>query len=283
VFVITTAAAQEEGAKAQKHELSIYGLGGLSSLSYTLSNSGSRSGGMGGGAGLSYTFNINPSLGMVVGVEMSTYSSEASYSSVPETYKTGTGDNELRFSYSLNNYKETQNVTLFSIPIMAQYSLPVNSGGTIRFYASGGFKLGFPISAKADIAPCTANTSGEFAYENVKYEELLQHGLGNNISLPAIKTAFDLGFSAALALETGVRFDLTDKIGLYTGVYFDYGLNSIQTVNDKHPLEYDLRHLSEPDKVNERPFLYHSILNTGFVDKVNLLSIGLKLRIGFKL
>ena len=145
-LMITTAAQAQNFRKQDvpKHELSIYGLVGYSPLLYTLSQEGAKSGGIGGGAGLGYTFNINPSLGLVVGVEMSTYSSEASYSSIPDTYKTGTGDNELKFSYSLNNYKETQNVTLFSIPIMAQYSLPVNSGGTIRFYASGGFKLGFP-------------------------------------------------------------------------------------------------------------------------------------------
>jgi hypothetical protein len=275
LFITTAATAQEE----PKHELSIYGLGGYSPLSYTLSNNGTKSGGIGGGAGLGYTLNISPSLGIATGIEMATYTSEASYGNIQGNYK----DRYLEFSYSLNNYKEVQNLTLFSIPIMAQYSIPAGSSGSIRFYASGGFKLGFPVSAAADITPGAATTSGIPVEEGVEYDKLLKHGFGENISLPATKQDIDLGFSAALALETGLRFNLTDKIGLYTGIYFNYGLNNIQKVKDKYLLEYDVRHLEEYNATNERPFLYNSVLNTGLVDKINLMSIGLKLRVSFKL
>jgi opacity protein-like surface antigen len=295
LFITTAATAQktQTAATASKHELSIYGLDGYSSLLYTVSSNGanivtnsgtnSSSGGVGGGAGLGYTFNISPSLGIVTGVEMSIYASKVSFGIDSSKYEVGTGNDLFRFKYSLSNYKETQSVTLFSIPVMAQYSLPVGSGGTMRFYLSGGFKLGFPISAKADISPGSASTYGFCTNEYGEYKVLPTHGFANNISLPDTKKDIDLGFSAALALETGLRFTLTDKIGLYTGLYFDYGLNSIQKVNDKHPLEYDLRHLSEYDVINEKPFLYNSVLNSGFVDKVNLLSVGLKVRISFNL
>jgi outer membrane protein assembly factor BamA len=103
----------------------------------------------------------------------------------------------------------------------------------------------------------------------------LQHGFVSNATLPATKKDIDLGFSAALALETGFRFTLTGKIGLYTGLYFDYGLNSIQKTNDRHLLEYD--------RSNETVFKYSSVLNTGLTDKVNLLSTGLKIRISLNL
>jgi hypothetical protein len=280
LFVMTTATAQEEPKQEEpKHELSIYGLGGYSPLSYTLSNNGTKSGGIGGGAGLGYTLNISPSLGIVAGLEMATYTSKASYGNIQGNYE----DRYLEFSYSLNNYKEVQNLTLFSIPIMAQYSIPAGSSGSIRFYASGGFKLGFPVSATADITPGAATTSGKPVEEGVKYDKLPQHGFGENISLPATKQDIDLGLSAALALETGLRFNLTGKIGLYTGIYFNYGLNNIQKVKDKYLLEYDVRHLEEYDATNARPFLYNSVLNTGLVDEINLMSIGLKLRVSFKL
>lgn len=279
MFLITKATAQG----GQKHELSIYGLGGFSPLSYTLSDNGVKSGSIGVGAGLGYTLNINPSLGIITGLEMATYSAKASFDNVSEEYEGGTGKDLLRFSYTLKNCKETQNLILFSIPVMAQYSLSLGGSGSTRFYFSGGFKLGLPVSAKADISPGSANTNGYFADENVNYKILPEHGFASNIPLSDTKKDIDFGFSATLALETGLRFNLTDKIGLYTGVYFDYGLNNIQKVNDKHPLEYDLNHLSEYDVVNERPFLYNSVLNSGFTNKINLLSIGLKVRIGFKL
>jgi hypothetical protein len=272
---MTTATAQEEQKQdVPKHELSVYGMGGYSPLSYTLAGNGVNSGSTGGGAGLGYTLNISPSLGIALGVEMAVYGSEASFDNVQGTYTEGRDANPFDFSYSLKNYKETQSVTLFSIPVMAQYSLPLGSGST-KFYASGGLKLGFPISAKADLTSGVATTSIYGKYEDIEYVNMKQHGLVTNESLPSASKDIDLGFSVALALEAGARFSLTDRIGLYTGVYFDYGLNSIQKVNDKHLLEYD--------QSNEATFKRHSVLNTGFTDKVNLMSIGLKVRVSFGL
>jgi hypothetical protein len=259
----------------KKHELSIYGLGGYSPIGYTLDKNGSKSGSMGGGAGLGYTFNISPSIGIVTGVEMTTYSAEASFDNIDGEYNDGTGINSLLFSYSLSSYKEIQNVILFSIPVMAQYSLPLG-GGSTKFYASGGFKLGFPINAEADISmPGTITTTGYYDHEKVVYVNIPQHGFVSNAKLPDVKKDIDLGVSVALALETGACFTLTDKLNLYTGLYFDYGLNNIQKVNDRHLLEYDAS--------NESSFKHNSVLNTALVDKVNLVSVGLKVRIGFKL
>jgi hypothetical protein len=279
LLIITTATSQGE----QKHELSVYSTGGFSTIQYTLLNSGKKSSSGGGGAGLGYTFNINPSLGIVTGLEMTTYGAEASFDNVSGDYEAGTGKNLLKFSYALKNYKERQSLTLFSIPVMARYSLPLGGGGSTKFYVSGGFKFGFPVSAKADISSGSATTDGYFADESVTYAILPTHGFASNISLPETESDIELGFSTSISLETGVSFSLTDRIGLYTGLYFDYGLNNIQKVNDKHLLEYDLKHLSEYDVANERPFLYNSVLNSGLTDRINLLSIGLKVRIGFKL
>jgi hypothetical protein len=276
ILITTTANAQEK----RQHELSIYGIGGYSPIVYTLDANGGRSGGMGAGAGLGYTFNISSSFGIVTGVEMSTYSSEASFSSVSDNYPREEKEldlDEYRVSYSQNDYNETQNVTMFSVPVMAQYSLPLGSGLT-EFFVSGGFKLGFPMNAKADIQPVgTATTKVYFAYEKVEYggPEVEQHGFVTNKQIPGDNRKIDLGFSASLALETGLRFSLTDNIGLYTGVYFDYGLNNIQKVNDKHLLEYYF--------ADKSTFKHYSVLNTSFTDKVNLMSIGLKIRIGFGL
>jgi hypothetical protein len=254
---------QDVQPKEQKHELSIFGMGGYSPVGYTLAGNGSKSSGIGGGAGLGYTFNISPLIGIVTGVEMTTYSAEASFDNVAGEYDTGTGEHQLEFSYSLKNYRETQSVTLFSIPVMAQYSLPLG-GSAMKFYASGGFKFGFPISAKADITPGTTTTTGEYYHEQVTYVKLPQHGFVDNVSLPAVKKDIDLGFSTALALETGVRFTLTGKLNLYTGLYFDYGLNSIQKVNDRYLIEYDVS--------SESTFKYGSVLNTGLTDKTYFLS-----------
>jgi hypothetical protein len=274
LIVFTAATAQDAQRNEQKHELSIYGLGGYSPVNLALDSRGSKSGSMGGGAGLGYTFNINQSLGIVTGLEMTVHGAEITFDNIPGEYVEGTGEGELHFMYSLRNYKEKQSITVFSIPVMAQYSLPLGSGSA-KFYASGGFKLGFPLSAKADIEPGTAKTSGYYPHENITYENLPQHGFVTDAALRNVKQDLKPGFSAALALEAGARFSLNDRIDLYTGVYFDYGLNSIHKTGDRHILEYD--------SFNETTFKHNSVLDTGLVSKANLLSAGLKLRIGFRL
>jgi hypothetical protein len=284
LLVINMALAQNETSREvqendaqpafRKHELSIYGTGGLSGLNYKLSENGSKSGGAGGGAGLGYTYNINPSWGIVTGVEMSAYSKTASFSSVSGEYSEGTGTDLFRFTYSLTGYEEKQNVTVFSIPVMAQYGYPLKEG-SMKLYASGGLKLSFPVSAKAAITPGTATTSGYYAYEDRSYDNLPQHGFLTGVKLPDVETDIDLGFSAALALEAGLRFTLTESIALYTGLYFDYGLNNIQKTKDQHLLDYN-----DYDN-NQSTFKYSSVLNTALVDKVNLMSIGLKVKVSF--
>jgi hypothetical protein len=264
----------EQQRRETQHELSIYGLGGYSPVVYTLDKNGSVSGVLGGGAGLGYTFNINSSLGIVTGVEMATYGAEASFDNISDKYKEETVDRPYEFSYSLKNYKEKQSVTVFSIPVMAQYGLPLG-GGSTRFYAAGGFKFGFPMSVKADITPGTATTSMHGIPEDVPYDDMPHHGLVTDKVLPSTKKEPELGFSAALALEAGVGFALTDKINLYTGAYFNYGLNNILKTDDRHLLEYN--------SADETTFIHNSVLDTGLTNKANLLSIGLKLRIGFKL
>jgi hypothetical protein len=134
------------------------------------------------------------------------------------------------------------------------------------------------VNATADITPGSVTTTGHFLLEDVKYEKLPGNALIDNKTLPGVSRDIDLGFSAALALEAGTRFTLTDKIELYTGLYFDYGLNNVQKTNDSYLLEYDYSF-----NVNESKLKSNSVLNTGLTDKVNLLSIGLKVRIGFKL
>jgi opacity protein-like surface antigen len=279
MMAATAQDVQNNIQRESKHELSIYGLGGYSPIVYTLDRNGSVSGVAGGGAGLAYTFNVNSSFGIVAGVEMTTCGAEASFDEIHDEYSAETIESSLyEFSYTMNNYKEKQSVTVFSIPVMAKYGLPID-GGPARFYAAGGFKFGFPVSAKTDIAPGTTTTSIYGADEQVRYEnaDMPHNGLVHNAVLPNTKKDLELGFSATLSLEAGLGFTLTDKINLYAGAYFDYGLNSVRKKNNRRLFRLE-DHYEETSK-----FIYNSVLDTGLTEKANLMSVGLKLRIGFKL
>jgi hypothetical protein len=257
------------------HELSVYGLGGLSSLNCKLSDGGTKSNGIGGGAGLGYTFNINDSWGIATGAEIGMYGSKTTYGNLSDKYYeygTAGDENHFKFHYSISDYKEQQKVMLFSVPVMLQFKTPA---GSAHFYLSGGFKFGFPVSAEATINSGTVTTSGEFSYEQVEYsKDAEEYGFVNNMPLAETKSKIDLGFSAALALETGVRFSLSDNIALYTGAFLDYGLNDIRSVKDKHIIDYQIATSS---------FSNSSVLNSALTDKANIFSAGLKIRISFGL
>jgi len=258
-------------ATAQSHEFSIYASGGMSNFNYKF-DAGTVSGGFGGGGGIDYTCNISPQFGITTGVGFAMYGSKATSEGFSGQYNAFDDGDELQFSYTVaTGYEETQSATLLTIPVMAQYRAPFGSGST-SFYAAGGLKLGLPLSAKTLITSKNT-TSGHYLYEDQTYENLPQHGFISDVGISMMKSDVDLGFSTMLSLEAGLRFSLSEKTGLYTGLFFDYGLNSIQKSNDKHVVEYQP---SAPSL-----FKNNSILNTGMVDKINLMSVGIKVKIAF--
>jgi hypothetical protein len=256
---------------AQSHEFSIYAGGGLSNLSYTLAG-GDVSGGIGGGAGAGYTYNISVHFGITTGVGFALYGGKATSRVLSGQYNTpdDAGD-DFRFSYSVAGYEEKQSAAMVTIPLMLQYG---TGGNSMSFVLAGGVKLGLPMSAKTTITPGSITTSGHYAYENRTYTDLPQYGFVTDQSGSVTKSDIELGLTTILSLEAGLRFSLSDKLGLYTGLFLDYGLNSIQKINDRHVVEY------QPS--NPSQFKYNSILNTGMVDKINLMSVGIKVKLGIR-
>jgi hypothetical protein len=245
-------------------QFSIYASGGLSGLNYK-PEGGSQSVGTGFGGGVGYSFKIGARQSpwkIGTGIEFSTFTGKVSFDRLSESYEHGTGVDKSLFSYSLNDYSEQQSVALFSVPAMLQYE----TGYIVRFCLSGGVKFGLPISAKTKINPGTVIASGNYEYENQIYADLPQHGFPEGTKLQETQSKIDLGISTSLSLETGL---FVKKF--YAGVYFDYGLNNMQKTGDKHVVEYR----------DSYSFVHNSILNTELVDKINIYSAGLKLKIQF--
>jgi hypothetical protein len=258
-----------------RHEFSVSGAAGLSVINYSLAKNGARSdgpSGMAGTLGIGYTWNINENFGLVTGLEVSTFGGKASYDAVSGEKEYGTGDDRFRFSYSMTKYVEEQTATMLSIPAMVQYSAPLSD--PVTFYLAAGFKFGLPVKAQATIFPGTLNTTGYYYFENRTYfDDLPQYGFAS--STPATVTSdVAMKISAAMSIESGVRFSLTNSIRAYTGAYIDYSLNNIRSkAEDEILVSYN-----EP---NPSVFTYKSVLNTTLADKVRLFAVGVKLKISF--
>ena len=264
------AQVEPKGFKALRHEGQIYLTGGVSSLKYTLAKGGESKGGLGYGAGLAYICKISSTVGFSTGLELSSIQGKASYKSLTETYD-AIDDRSvtMEYTYSINNYKEEQNLKILSIPIMARVQIPAGEDNSSSAYLAGGVKIGFPVSSKAIISGDNITSTGYYRQENIPYPNLPEHGflLDANIRnqksrISAFKTM------TSLALEAGVRFERSFG-ALSAGLYLDYMLNDSNIARDKHLLNY-LRTLS-----------YESVLNTALADKLKTMSIGVK--VGFSI
>jgi hypothetical protein len=254
------------------HELSVSVAAGTSNLIYKL-DKGSHSGGLGGSLEVGYMYNVKKSFGIVTGLGVSLYNSKLSVDECEDEYKDvdDFGD-EFTFNYSLTGYTEKHSIALFTVPVLARYTTPLGQG-SLKYYVSGGIKLGIPIVANASIFSETVTTSGHYVFENGTYTDLPQYGFVNGESGTESEYKIKLGIVPLLALETGIRFEVGYQKDLMIGVYCDYSLSNIQKSKDRHILEYQPLHPSQ--------FLYNSIINTKMLDKVNFFNAGLKIGLSF--
>jgi hypothetical protein len=254
----------------QKHEYSVYLAGGASDFFVTLRQSGKTNGGFGFGGGLAYTYNLNENWGLSAGIEISKFYGKTSFKKLEEEYEAYDNHSNhpgaLRYKYSITGYEERQDLAMLSIPLKARFKMPV--GGITDFYAAGGFKLGFPVGAKAKITGGSLVSSGYYLYEQVTYVDLPEYGFFNGQGSGSQESKIDFGIATMLSLEAGLRFSV-GKTVVFSGLFFDYCLNDMQKSSDKHPLQYD------------GTVRYESAFNSSLANKLKPLSLGLKAGIAF--
>ena len=248
-----------------KHEVSIYGGGGLSTLSYS-TEIGDVSSGFGGHLGLGYHYFITSQIGIGTGVEVSLYSSKYSLNELKtSTPATDISGNAFEFRSVMSKYEENQSVMMLQIPVMLQFRQSA-------LYAAIGGKVGIPLSMKYDNTCASISNTGYYADENAEYDT--QHFVGFG-TFNDLKNKGDFNFSTAflLSVEAGFR-----SKSFAAGAYLDYGLNNISNATSTPLVEYksDIEML----------FNINSILNSqqggkAFAEKIAPLSVGIKVKFLF--
>ena len=259
-----------------KHEFSAYVGSGLSTLSYQPSL-GVRSGGMGVDFGVGYTFfsakervtgteKIFRELwGIHTGFGIAMYNASTSLDDM-KTISKNEDDGEPSYSKfdlhtTLNNYKEIQRTVFLNIPVMGLFQFE-------QIYVMGGLKFGIPINGK--YSSKNAKLTNEAYYPDLenwaKDQEFAGYGV---FSGKKFEGNLDPGIAVILALEAGYKWYIADNLSLYTGFYFDCGLNNTIKTSTKKFIKYS----------NDRPadFTTNSVLTT-FSDKTKVMAVGFKLR-----
>jgi hypothetical protein len=255
------------------HELSAYASAGFANIGYKLAL-GSHSNGFGAGLGFNYAYNINDKFAVTSGLGFKYYSGKLKMTGYEERYSSvdDNGDNFTLEYHFDGEYREKHNVILLTIPVMARFSTPLGES-SLKYYVSGGFKIGIPFIARATITPGTVSTSGYYEYEARTYTNLFEHGFINGYPGDKTKNRIRLGVTPMLALETGVRLPIGYKLALTGGLYIDYNFINIKKSKDKHVLEYQ--------SLIPMQFIYNSVLNTASIKRITLFDTGLKVGIIF--
>ncbi len=149
----------------------------------------------------------------------------------------------------LDNFTEQQQMLYLQIPLMLKFMAPFGAAKAHNFYIAAGGKLGIGLSGtfdqKADVVRFlyhdrygtqTAN-SGWVLLDHLNNNDTYYYVENIDVIKNAGPTApekyspawdykgkMQLGLNAMASVELGFRWRLSDALGLYTGIYADYGL-----------------------------------------------------------
>jgi hypothetical protein len=262
-------------AQKPQNEFSICGGGGLAVFCPQPVSKGFSSMGYASNAGAGFTGFFSPRFGIHTGVEVGFFDVRNSINHfMSVTKKDDCGFYDLHTT--VKDYKETHKALFLSIPLMFQfqtkmgYSFNWKKNKKVGYYLMAGAKAQFLInySYTSQIASFS-NAAYYPEFDNwVHSNPILGLGVFNNISATG-KLKF--GILALTSAETGAKWRIGKNIFLYTGLYFDYGLNE-PTQKSRNMSDNFIISLSEEFK-NE------TLLK--FTDRINLMTVGIKLRLAF--
>lgn len=258
-----------------KHAVAIIGAAGSSTIKYS-SDTGGNKNGFGGLIGIGYSYQLADNWLFVTGLELSFYNAKKTIDAYSDAYPSNDGQYDFEFRTNISNYEEAIKVTSLNIPIMTQFELPVFVEHW--FYIAGGLKVGIPLSQTYEILGSNIENAGYYSVWSDKDDLVLdtQEFMGfGRFHRENIKGDLDLKIMYMLALETGLKWKLSERASFYTGAYFDFGFNTKKEEEDKNLVQYNTE---DPEN-----FINNSIVQTKLIGGIAPVAVGLKMRLSFKL
>ena len=222
--------------------------------------------------GAGYHLFFNPKWGIGTGLNFAVYNGGISipeYSKNQVTYNILT-DDVLDFQVYVPNYRETQQALMATIPLMLQYQ----SVGKTIYYGAIGAKAGFPLLAKTR-STGRITTAGYYENLDVYYKHMPEYGFVDDQPFPKDKADINQKVAFMASAEVGIKKLLVNKMSLYLGLYFDYGLNDILK---RQPESGDSPNLVVYQPETPTIFTYNTAVNS-FGKQVKPFAIGFTARL----
>lgn len=251
-------------AQEKKGYLSITVGGGINGLSYNL-HDGSQKGQFGYTLNVGYSYFFTHNWGLQSGIGLLSFNAESTLnhlSSVPDVDSDG---DFYVFRTNYKNWKEKQEALFFDIPLALQYRCSI--GKKFGLLGSAGVQISIPVNTSYRNTGGEITSTGYYNQWNVELKHMPQHGFFTN-SID-YKGRLSLNPSYMGIVDLGGLYTLSSNIDLYAGGFINYGLNNV--------LELSKKEIIQPNGV------YNGVFGSTQTSKVNLIAIGIKVGIYFKL
>lgn len=283
---------------------SVSGNLGSSALHYDLNDAGTRKSKTGYGVQLGYSYFFNPNWGVHTGIGISHYKTAGRLNGNLDTNDYLSLGNQIdddiisgepqnyQLRARLANWQENQTAFLLEIPLMGMYQTRFGQAERWGVYGGLGVKLQVPVKAEYEVqGGSRLNISGYYPHNNIDkgapgLPPVIQHGFG---TVEDVKESLgwkdDLGLKLGVAAtaEAGFLIDLGNDLDLMLGGYIDYGFTNIRKNKTDELLIAPSSYLPGANNHIGNGIEYQGILNSNKVDKVRLISFGVKLGLRFKL
>jgi hypothetical protein len=180
-------------------------------------------------ANIAFTHFFTSKLGILSGVGIQTSSSVSTLNLTESTPAIDTDMDIYVHNAKFNNWQEKQQIMFVEIPLAGQFKQRIND--KISMLLILGAKMSIPVSASYKTTGGEIVTSGYYPQYNIELTDLPNHGFSTITQSYSGKNKLNPLFSAISKL--GLSYKLSEKIDVYAGGYFNYGLNNILKADTK--------------------------------------------------
>lgn len=248
------------GANAQyaRNQVELQVNGGVQSLLYDANHPAIKNqANLGGGTSFNYRHFFNDHLGIGGGFGVSFFNSYGKISSYDEKIPYENGDTQANHFQS---WEEKQKYAQLEIPIGAYYRNNITY--SVDFLLGAGVKVGIPVRHTYEV------TEGSLS-RSIYMAELGTSGPEEKIEKSLLSFEGDFKTKAptcAFFLDLGLTKWFASKLGVYGGLYVNYGFTDVVDSNSDQ-------------KIFSQDGVYTSILECDQVTKVGTIAAGLKLAV----
>lgn len=238
--------------------------GGLHNLSYDLQN-GTQSGRLGSTINAGYSYFFTEHWGIQSGLGLQWFNARSTVNYLSATPQVDIDGETMEFRANYNNWQEKQQALFIEIPLTIQYRHALSS--KISLQGSAGGKISIPISSSYKSTGGSITGTGYYSRLNAELSDLPEYGF--TTITDSYNGKLSLRPSYMAIVDVGGLYALLPKLDLYVGAYVNYGLNNVLKANSKEIYQLD--------------GVYNGVLASTQTSKVNLLSVGVKVGVYFRL